>query len=76
MQINGKKCPKVSKKKDFIVSVLLSAHAEIVGVSRMQDFYYRIVEFTVMSAITGPNGRFDCPKMMKYFTTGWPHEVL
>ena len=33
----SQKCRKVSKKQDFIVLVLLSAYAERVGVSRMQD---------------------------------------
>ena len=39
-----KKCIKVSKKRDFIVSVLLSAHAERVGVSRMRDFIFDWLE--------------------------------
>ena len=36
---SAKKRRKVSKGQDFIVTVLLSAHAERVGVSRMRDFY-------------------------------------
>ena len=39
---NAKKCPKVKtsvKRKDCIVSVLLSADAERVGVSRMRTFH-------------------------------------
>ena len=34
---SAQKCRKVSKRQDFIVSVLLLAHAERVGVSRMRD---------------------------------------
>ena len=34
----AQKCRKVSKRRDFLVLVLLSTHAERVGVSRMQDF--------------------------------------
>ena len=40
---NNKKCQKVQnlvKKLGFIVSVLLSAHAERVGVSSMLNFFY------------------------------------
>ena len=41
-----KKCQqikrKVLKRQDFIVSVLLSAHTENVGVSRKRDFYIGI----------------------------------
>ena len=35
---SAQKCRKVSKKRGFIVSVLLSEHAERVGVFRMRDF--------------------------------------
>ena len=35
----AQKCRKVSKRRDFIVLVLLSAHTERVGVTGMQDFY-------------------------------------
>ena len=41
------KCRKVSKKQDFIVLVLLSAHAERVGVSRMRVFFITLVGFSV-----------------------------
>ena len=40
----AKKSPTVQKsvkRRDFIVMVALSAHAERFGVSRMQDFLYR-----------------------------------
>ena len=38
---NAKKAKKqIQKRRDFIVSVLLSAHAKRVGVSRMRDFLY------------------------------------
>ena len=39
MQNRVKKCLKVSKMPDFIVSVLLSASVERVSVSRMRDFF-------------------------------------
>ena len=32
-------CRQVSERRDFIVLVLISAHAETFGVSRMRDFY-------------------------------------
>ena len=36
---SAQKCRRVSKELDFIVSVLLSAHAKRVGASRMRDLF-------------------------------------
>ena len=43
---SAKKCRKVSKRRVFIVSVLLSEHDERVDVSRMRDFYSKDLETT------------------------------
>ena len=38
MLTSGQKCRKVTKRPDFIVSVLVPAHAKRVSVSRVRDF--------------------------------------
>ena len=55
-QKSAQKCRKVSKMWDFIVSVILSAHAERVGVSRMQDFFCNLRVFPCQIFSTKPVG--------------------
>ena len=49
---SAKKGRKVSKGRDSIVLVLLSAHANRAGVFRMQDFLYR--EFAIHTEVSSP----------------------
>ena len=48
-----KSAEKVSKRRDFKVSVLLSAHAERVGVSRMWDSFLLLQRNTQLLTLQG-----------------------
>ena len=42
----AQKCPKVQKRQDFILSVIIFAHGERVSVSCMGDFLYHTRRFS------------------------------
>ena len=44
--MSAKKCRKVSKRRDIIILVLISAYPDKVSVSRMQDFFYKVFNIT------------------------------
>ena len=54
----NKKCKKVSKKGDFIILVLLSAHIERVSVWQKDEFRRAILDFTILEIEMSVRGIF------------------